>query len=79
MCHFLGYLFHDRVRIYGYAFQQFFAFSGFMGIVFFVKLHLLASCFGISGFMGMIFRKFSEFMGILLRNFSGFMGGTFMI
>ena len=31
---FLGYLFHDRVRIYGYGFQQFFAFSGFMGIFF---------------------------------------------
>ena len=28
------YLFHDRFLIYGYGFQQFFAFSGFMGIVF---------------------------------------------
>ena len=34
LCHFLGYLFHDRFRIYGYSFQQLFAFSGFLGIVF---------------------------------------------
>ena len=33
----LGYLFHDRVQIYVYGFQQFFAFSGFMGMVLFVK------------------------------------------
>ena len=32
---FFGYLFHDRVWIYGYGFQQFFfAFSGFMGMIF---------------------------------------------
>ena len=30
---FLGYLFHDRFRIYGYGFQQSLAFSGFKGIV----------------------------------------------
>ena len=30
---FLGYLFQDRFRIYGYGFQQFLAFSGFMSIV----------------------------------------------
>ena len=33
LCHFLGYLFHERFRIYGYGFQQFLAFPGFMGIV----------------------------------------------
>ena len=75
---FLGYFFHDRIRIYKYGFQQFFAFSGCIGIIF-VKIHLLVSCFGVSGFMGMIFGKFSAFMSILLRNFSGFMGGTFTI
>ena len=31
---FLGYRLHDRFQMYGYGFQQFFAFSGFMGIVF---------------------------------------------
>ena len=44
-----------------------------------VKIHSLASFFGISGFMGMIFRKFSGFMSMLFGNFSGFMGGTFTI
>ena len=73
---FLGYLFHYRFRIYGYGFQQFFVFSGFMG---YVRIHLLLSCFGISGFMAMIFKRFSRFMGILLRIFSGLMGGTFTI
>ena len=34
LCHFLGYLFHDRVRIYGYGFQPFYAFSGFLGTAF---------------------------------------------
>ena len=34
LCNFFGYLFHDRVQNYGYDFQQFFAMSGFMGIVF---------------------------------------------
>ena len=75
---FLGYFFHDRVRIqiYGYGFQQFFTFSvHFLQ----VKVHLLVTFFCMSGFMGMISRKFSGFMGILFRNFSGFMGGTFVI
>ena len=31
---FLGYLFHDRFRIYGYGFEQFFDFSGFVGLIF---------------------------------------------
>ena len=53
---FLGYLFHDRFRIYGYGFQQFFTFSGFVGTVF-VKVHLLVSCFVISGFNGYDFQK----------------------
>ena len=74
----LGYLFHDRVRIYGYGFQQFFAFSGFIGIVF-CKNSFIDELFGISGFMGMSFRKFSRCLGILLRNFSRFMGSTFTI
>ena len=34
LCHFLGYLFHDRLRIYGYGFQQFSVFSEFMGMAF---------------------------------------------
>ena len=69
---FLGSLFHDRVRIYGYGFQQFFAFSGFMGTVFCKNSFLVSFC-GISGFLGMIFRNFVGFIGILLRNFSGFL------
>ena len=75
----LGYLFHDRLRIYGYGFQQFSTYSGYMGIVFLKKIHLFVNFFGNSGFMGMISGKFSGFMGILFRNFSGFMVGIFMI
>ena len=58
---YLGYIFHDRVRIYGYGFQQSFAFSGFMGIVF-CKNSFIGELFGIPELMGMIFRKFSRFM-----------------
>ena len=65
LCHFLGYLLHDRVRIYAYGF--------------FVEIHSLVSFFGISGFMGMILREFSGFMGVLFRIFSTFMSGTFTI
>ena len=56
-----------------------FLYSPDLWVYFFVKIHLLVSCFGISGFTGMIFGKFSGFMGILLRVFSGFMDGTFTI
>ena len=59
------------------VFNNFFAFSRFIGKAFYN--HLLVNFFGISGFMGMIFGKFSGFMGVLLRNFAGFMGGTFTI
>ena len=86
---FLGYLFHDRVRIYGYGNQQFFAFSGFMGIVF-CKSSFIGELFWhfrIYGYdaqkilqiYGYIFAKFLQIYGYTLRNFSGFMGGTFMI
>ena len=75
---FLGYLFHDRVRIYGYGFQQFFASSGFMGIVFYQN-SFIGELFWHSRIYGYDFLKFSRFVGILLRNFSGFMGGTFTI
>ena len=78
LCHFLGYLFHESFRIYGYGFQQFFASPGFMGIVFYQN-SFIGELFGIPGFMGMIFRNISGFMDIILRNFSGFMGGTFTI
>ena len=57
-------LFHDRVRIYGYDFQQFFTVSGFIDMVFLI--HLLMSFI-------------SRFMGIIFRKFSGFMDGIFMI
>ena len=52
----------------GIVFNNFLHFPDFW-VQFFVKIHLLVSCFGISGFMGMIFRKVSGFMGMLLRNF----------
>ena len=75
---FLGYLFHDSFRIYGYGFQQFVASSGFVGIVFYQN-SVIGELFWHSRIYGYDFQKFSRFMGILLRNFSGFMGGTFTI
>ena len=53
---FLGYLFHDSFRIYGYGFQQFVASSGFMAIVFYQN-SVIGELFGIPRFMGMIFRN----------------------
>ena len=47
---FYGYPFHDRVRIYGFGFEQCFAFSGFMGIVFCKN-----------SFIGDFFRHFRNF------------------
>ena len=63
---------------YGYGFQQFFASSGFMGIVF-CQNSFIGELFWHSRIYGYDFQKFSRFMGILLRNFSGFMGDTFTI
>ena len=70
---FLGYLFHDCFRIHGHGFQQFFASSGFMGIVF-CQNSFIGELFWHSRIHGYDFQKFSKFMGILLRNYSGFMG-----
>ena len=61
-CAILGCIFYDRVRIYGYRFQQLLHFPD-LWVWFFVKIHLLVSYLGISGFMGMTFRIFSGFMG----------------
>ena len=70
--------FHDSFRIYGYGFQQFFASSGFMGIVF-CQNSFIGELFWHSRIYGYDFQKFSRFMGMLLINFSEFMGGTFTI
>ena len=64
---FLGCQFNERVRIYGYGFQQFFHIFLVYRYGFFVKIHLLVSFFGISGFMGTTFRKLSGSMGILSK------------
>ena len=72
---FLGYLFHDRVRIYGYGFQQIFTFSGFMGVVL-SKNSFIGELLCNFWIYGYDFQKISGFMGILLRNFSRSMGGT---
>ena len=73
----------------GMVFNNFFASSGFMGIVFYQnsvigELFWHSWIYGydfqkFSRFMGRLLRNFSGFMGILLRKFSGFMGGTFTI
>ena len=70
--------FYDRVRIYGYGFQQFFVIFGFMGMVC-CKSSFIGEPFGMSCCIGMLFRNFSRFTGIHFSNFSGFMGGTFAI
>ena len=75
---FLGYLFHDSFRIYGYGFQQFVASSGFMGIVFYQN-SVIGELFCHFRTYVYDFQNFSGFMDILLRKFSGFMGGTFTI
>ena len=57
--------------------NNFFAFTGFMGIDF-CKNSLIGALFWYFRTYGYDFRKFSRFMIILLRNFSRFMGGSFM-
>ena len=68
--------FHESFRIYGYDFQQLFASSRFMGIVFCLNSSI-GELFWHSRIYGYDFQKFSRFMGVLLRNFSGFMGIPF--
>ena len=75
---FLGYLFHDTVRICWCGFLQFFTFPD-LWVWLLGKIHLLVSFLGISRFMSVIFGKFPEFMVMIFENFSGFMGGTFTI
>ena len=74
--HFLGYLFHDRVPSNGYGFQQFFAFSGFMGIVF-CKNTVIGELFWLPDFMSMIFRKFLKIYGCTFEKFLRFNGWRF--
>ena len=66
-CRKLGYLFYDRVRIYGYRFQQFF------------YIFRMVSFFGISAFTGMIFKKMSRIYGYTFRKFLRIYVGTFTI
>ena len=62
----------------GMVFNNFCAFSGFMGIVF-SKNSVIGDLFRHFQIYGYDFQKTSVFMGIPLRNFSGFMGGTITI
>ena len=62
----------------GMVFNNFFASSGFMGIVF-CQNSFIGELFWHSQIYGYDFQKFSGFISILLRNFSGFMGSTFTI
>ena len=66
LCHSLGYLFHDKLRIFAHDFQEFLHLPD-LWVWFYVKIHLCRA-----------FWHFG-FMGILFRNFSGFMGGSFTI
>ena len=59
---FLGYIFHDRFRIYGYGFQQFFGSSGFMDIVF-CRNSLTGELFWHSRIYGYTFEKFLRIYG----------------
>ena len=58
----------------GMVFNNFFASSGFMGIVFYQN-SVIGELFWHFRIYGYDFQKFSRFMGIFLRNFSGFKGG----
>ena len=65
---FLGYLFHDRFRIYGYGFQQLFAFSGFMGIVL-CKNSFIGELFGHFRICGYDFQKILQIYGYTFEKF----------
>ena len=73
---FLGYLFHDRFGIYGYGFQQFFAFSGFMGVVFCKNLFIgeLLWYFWIYGYD---FQKILQIYGCTFEKFLRIYGWYF--
>ena len=65
-------------RFMDMVFKKFFAFSRYMGIVFYQN-SFIGELLWHSRIYGYGFQKFSRFMGMLLRNFSGFMGGALMI
>ena len=68
LCHFLGYLFHDRVRIYGYGFQQVCAFSGSMGIIF-CKNSFIGELFWRFQIYGYDFQKILQIYGYTFEKF----------
>ena len=62
----------------GMVFKKFWAFSGFMDIVFY-KNSLIGELFWHFQIYGCQFQTILQIHGILLRHFSRFMGGTFTI
>ena len=54
--------FHDRVRIHGYSYQQFFAFSGSMGIAF-CKNSFIGELFWHFRIYGYDFKKILQIYG----------------
>ena len=73
---FLGYLFHDRFRIYGYGFQHFFAFSGFMGIVF-CENSFIGELFWHFQIYGYDFQKILQIYGYTFEKFLRIYGWYF--
>ena len=68
LCHFLGYLFHDKFRIYRYGFQQLLASSGFMGIVF-CKNSFIGELFWHFWIYGYDFQKILQIYGYTFEKF----------
>ena len=75
-CAILGYLFRDRFRIYGYGFQQFLAFSGFMGIVL-CKNSFIGELFWHFRIYGYNFQQILQIYGYTFEKFLRIYGYTF--
>ena len=76
LCHFLGYLFDDSFRIHGYGFHQFFASSGFMGIVL-CQNSFIGELFWHSRIYGYYFLKFLRIYGYTFEKFLRIYGWCF--